>query len=113
MIVEKKRLSTTFSFVRARHWVYRVYVSAIVFTLGMHRGITINLAGWRLQNLGLQALRQPRPINASMDRGLRGLNRNEPVMDRGGGAGEIGNLVNLNAGRGEKYSVEEFRNKGY
>ena len=73
--------------------------------LGVDVGVAVDLAGGGLEDLGLQALGQPQPIDGPVDAGLGGLHGVELVVDGGGGAGQReGDVVaqELEVGVGEQ-----------
>ena len=65
----------------------------------MHHRIAINFGGRRLQDLCLHPFGEAQHVDCPMYADLCGLHRIKLIMDRGGGTGEIINLVYLNIER--------------
>jgi len=61
----------------------------------MHFRVAVNLAGRRLQDLRLGALRQSQHVDRAVNAGLGGLHGVELVVDRRGRAREVVDLVDL------------------
>ena len=57
--------------------------------------VAVDLAGGRLEDLGAGALGQAQHVDGAVDGCLGGLHRVELVVHRGGGAGEVVDLVRL------------------
>ena len=65
----------------------------------MHRGIAVNFAGGRLEDLGANPLRQPQHVDCADNAGFGRLHRVVLIMYGGGGAGQVEYLVHLDIER--------------
>ena len=65
----------------------------------MNRGVAIDFAGRRLEDLAAEPLSEPQHVNRSVDRGLGRLHWVVLVVDRRCRAGQIVDLVDLNIER--------------
>ena len=95
MVVEEKSLGAAFAFVVTGADPDRVDVAPIGFGLRVHRGIAVDLGSRGLEDPGIHPLGKTQAVDRSHDGSLGGLDRIELVMNRGGGAGEIIDLVHF------------------
>lgn len=93
VIVEEKRLSTSFAFVVARADANWINVTPIAFWLRMDRRIAIDLARRRLENLAAEALGETKHVDGADDRCLRRLDRVVLIMDRRSWTGKVVDFV--------------------
>ena len=98
-IVEEQRLGAALAFVVAGARPDRIDVAAIILGLRMHLRIAVDFRGRGLQDFGAQPLRQSQHVDGAVDAGLGGLHRVVLVVDRGGGTGEIEDLVDFDIER--------------
>jgi hypothetical protein len=94
-IVKEQRFGATLALVVAGAGSDRINITPINLRLRVHGGIAIDLARRGLQHLNLKALGETEHIDGTDNAGLGRLDRISPVMDRGGRAREIENLVHL------------------
>ena len=95
MVVEEKSLGAAFAFVVTGADPDRVDVAPIGFGLRVHRGIAVDLGSRGLEDPGIHPLGKTQAVDRSHDGSLGGLDRIELVMNRGGGTGEIIDLVHF------------------
>ena len=71
----------------------------MTFRLRMDFGVAINLAGGGLKDLRAGALGQPQHVDRAMHAGLGGLHRIVLIVNRGGWAGQVVDLIHLDIER--------------
>ena len=99
VVVEHQRLGGALALVVAGARADRIHVAAIALGLRMHIGIAVHLAGAGVQDAGAHALGKPQTVDRTHDAGLHGLDRVVLVVPRRGRAGEVVDLVHLEAER--------------
>ena len=98
-VVEEQRLGAALALVVARARADGVHVAPIAFRLRVHRGVAVDLAGGRLEDLGPRALGEAEHVDGADHAGLGGLHGVALVMDGRCRAGEVVDLVHLDEQR--------------
>mmetsp|Transcript_53738 Transcript_53738/g.92436 ORF Transcript_53738/g.92436 Transcript_53738/m.92436 type:complete len:322 (-) Transcript_53738:200-1165(-) len=83
------------AFVVARAWADGVHVAPVRLGLRVHFGVPVDLRGRGEQDARLDALGEAQHVQGALRRRLDGLDRVVLVVRRGGGAGEVVDLVDL------------------
>jgi hypothetical protein len=94
-IIEEQSLGAAFPFIVAGAQSDRVDVARVILFLRMNRGVAVDLGGGRPQNFGLHPLGEAQHVNCPVHAHLRGLNRIELIVNRGGWAGQVEDFINL------------------
>src|SRR5262245_56244249 len=94
-IVKKQRCGSGLALVITRARPDWVDVTPVILALRMDTGITVNLGGRGLQDFGAQALRQSQHVDGAVHTGLGRLHRIVLIMNGGGGAGQVVDLIGL------------------
>lgn len=75
----------------------------------MDAGITVNLGRRSLKDFGAQALRQSQHVDGAVHAGFGRLHRIMLIMDGGGGAGQIVDLIGLKIKRKRYIVPDDFK----
>ena len=89
MIVEKQRLRHAFAFVIAGADADRIDISAVIFALRMYEGVSVDLAGARLQDARAVPDCQLQHVDRAQNTGPCGLDRIGLILCGTGRAGQI------------------------
>jgi len=95
VVVHEEGLGATFPLVITRADADGVDVSPVALRLRVDGGIAIDFGGAGLEHAGLGALGEAEAVDGSHDRGFDRLDGIVLVMRRGGGAGEVVDLIDL------------------
>src|SRR5260370_27300871 len=82
-------------------------MAPIILALRVNAGVAIHFRCRGLENFGAQAFGQPQHVDGAMHAGLGGLDRVVLVMDGGGWAGQIIDLIGFNIER-KCYVVADY-----
>ncbi len=94
-VIEEQGFGAALALVIAGAGADGVDVAPVVLWLGVDGGVTINLAGGGLKDLGFDPFGQAEHVDGPMDAGLGGLDRVVLIMDGRGRAGQVVDLVHL------------------
>ena len=99
VVVEEQGLGAALALVVAGARAADADEAAIILRLRVHVRIAVDLAGGGLEDRDAEALGEPEHVDGPDHARLRGLHRVALIVDRGGGAGEIVDLVHLDIER--------------
>ena len=95
LVIEAKGVSDAFALVITSTNSDRIYATAIALGLGVYLGIAIHLTVGRQQQAGLYATGQAEHVVSAEKTGFGGFDRIGLVVNRGSGAGEMQDAIDL------------------
>ncbi len=98
-VIEEKRLGAAFALIVAGAGTDGVDVAPVAFGLGVDDGVTVDLAGGGLEDLGFDPLGQAEHVDGAVHAGFGGLHGVELIVDRRGRAGQVIDLVDFDIER--------------
>ena len=110
-VVEEQRFGAALSLVVAGARPDRIDVAPIGFGLRVDRRIAVDLGRRGLQDARFDPLGEAQHVDRADDAGLRGLHGIVLVMDRGGGAGEVEDAVDLDEQRQADVVPHQFETR--
>jgi hypothetical protein len=111
MIIEKKRLSATFSFVVAGSRTYAIDVAAVFLRLGVDCRISVYFRGGCLEYFGLDPFCQAKHVDSAVNIYFGGLNGVVLIVDGGCRACQVINFVHFNIKRERDVVAQEFEKR--
>ena len=95
IVVEKKRFGTPFALIVAGPRADGIYCTPVSFSLRVFERVPVHFGSGCLEDPDFEPLCEPEHVDGAMDVDLGGLYRIVLIMDRGGRAGQVIDLVHL------------------
>ena len=109
LIVEAEGFSDAFAFVVTSSNAYRIHTAAVALGLRVHIRVAIHLTGRCQQKPRLNAASQTKHVVSTKEAGFCGLHRIGLILNRGSGAGEVPDAVNLKLYRFGDVMADELK----
>ena len=109
MEVEKERLGAPFPLIVTRSDANRVYIAPVGLFLRVRVGISIDFARRGLEDFGIEPSCKLKEVESAQNACLHRLDRIVLIVGRGGGAGEIVDLIDLDLERKGDVVPDHFK----